>query len=118
MFPRDVEHLYAKSLEDLYEELGRAVVTSEFRKPLATREFAVRQGKSFISDHIDKLKAKVCVDWHYCNKRNDYGNFQALAYAIAPLVSSVVGVPATTAMIVALILIKIGLDDLCKCPGA
>ncbi len=65
----------------------------------------------------EKVIEKICRDWNYCGKRSEYDDFRALAYAIAPLVSSVVGVPATTAMVVTIILIKMGLDKLCNCPA-
>jgi hypothetical protein len=112
-----IEQLLSKSLEDLYEELGRSLITPEFpRAATVTRQNAVQRGKSFVSGSLEKLRAKVCVDWRYCSKRGEYGDFQSLAYAVAPLVSSVVGIPATTAMIVAIILIKSGLEKLCNCP--
>jgi hypothetical protein len=113
----NVEHLLSKSLDDLYEELGRSLISPEFPTTASiTKQNAVQRGKSFVSGSLEKLRSKICVDWHFCGKRNQYGDFQSLAYAIAPLVSSVVGVPATTAMIVAIILIKSGLEKLCNCP--
>ena len=114
----NVEHLHSKSIDDLYEELGRSLIAPEYPRVTAiTKQVATQRGRAFVSGSLDKLKTQLCVDWHYCNKRNQYGNFQAIAYAIAPLVSSAAGVPTATAMIVAIILIKIGLDDLCKCPS-
>jgi len=112
-----VERLLAKSIDDLYEDLGRSLISPEFPSTASiTRQNAVQRGKSFVSSSLEKLRGKICVDWRYCGKRGDYGDFQSLAYAVAPLVSSVVGVPATTAMIVAIILIKSGLDKFCNCP--
>ncbi|OLE85806.1 MAG: hypothetical protein AUF79_16110 [Crenarchaeota archaeon 13_1_20CM_2_51_8] len=112
-----VENLLSKNIDDLYDELGRSLIAPEFSKAgSVTRQNAVQRGKSFVSGSLEKFRAKICVDWHYCGKRGEYGDFQSLAYAIAPLVSSVVGVPATTAMIVAIILIKSGLERLCNCP--
>ncbi len=112
-----VEHLLSKNLDDLYEELGRSLIAPESPKTTSvTTQNAVQRGRSFVSGSLEKLRAKICVDWHFCGKRNQYGDFQSLAYAIAPLVSSVVGVSATTAMIVAIILIKSGLEKLCNCP--
>jgi hypothetical protein len=112
-----VEHLLSKSLDDLYDELGRSLISPEFPATASiTRQNAVQRGKSFVSGSLEKLRGKICVDWRYCSKRGEYGDFQSLAYAVAPLVSSVVGIPATTAMIVAIILIKSGLDKLCNCP--
>jgi hypothetical protein len=112
-----VERLLSKSLDDLYDELGRSLISPEFPATASiTRQNAVQRGKSFVSGSLEKLRGKICVDWRYCTKRSEYGDFQSLAYAVAPLVSSVVGVPATTAMIVAIILIKSGLDKLCNCP--
>ncbi|HVH15641.1 MAG TPA: hypothetical protein VNA15_07995 [Candidatus Angelobacter sp.] len=112
-----VEHLFSRSLDDLYEELGRSLISPEFPATASiTKQNAVQRGKSFVSSSLEKLRRKICVDWRYCGKRGGYGDFQSLAYAVAPLVSSVLGVPATTAMIVAIILIKSSLDKLCNCP--
>jgi hypothetical protein len=111
-----IELLLSKSLEELYEELGRSLISPEFpMTATVTRQNAVQRGKSFVSGSLEKLRAKICVDWRYCGKRTEFGDFQSLAYAVAPLVSSVVGVPATTALIVAIILIKSGLEKLCNC---
>ena len=113
----NVQQLLSKSLDDLYEELGRSLIAPEFPATTSiTQQNAVQRGRSFVSSSLEKLRSKICVDWHYCSKRGEYGDFQSLAYAVAPLVSSVVGTPATTAMIVAIILIKSGLDKLCNCP--
>jgi hypothetical protein len=115
----DIQRLSSRSIDDLYEELGRSLVSGEYaRTPTISREVAVQRGRAFLSGNSDKLNAKICVEWRYCSKRADYGTFQSLVYAVAPLVSSVVGVPAATALIVAIILVKVGLDDLCKCPNA
>ena len=113
----NVEHMLSKSLDDLYEDLGRSLISPEFPTTASiTKQNAVQRGRSFVSGSLEKLRSKICVDWRYCSKRSDYGDFQSLAYAVAPLVSSVVGIPATTAMIVAIILVKSGLDKLCNCP--
>lgn len=112
----DPVRLYAMSTDDLYEELGRAVTVADYpRGGAIARPLAIERGRAFLSNSLGKLKTKICADWQYCNKRGAYGNFQSLAYAISPLISGVVGVPSATAMIVAIILIKIGLDDLCNC---
>lgn len=113
----DVERLSSKTIDDLYEELGRSLIAPDYPSTgSVTKQNAVQRGRSFVSGSLEKLRAKICVDWHFCGKRSEYGDFQSLAYAIAPLVSSVAGVPATTAMIVAIILIKSGLEKLCNCP--
>ena len=118
MSPTEVSRLNSKNIDELYEELGRARMTPEYPSGRTiARPVAVERGRSFLTSSLNGLKAKICVEWHYCSKRNDYGNFQSLVYAVAPLVSSVVGVPVSTALIVTVILIKIGLDDLCKCPN-
>jgi hypothetical protein len=114
--PSSIEPLLSKSVDDLYEELGRSLISPEFPSTTSiSRQNAVQRGRSFVTGSLEKLRGKICGDWRYCSKRGEYGDVQSLAYAIAPLVSSVVGVPATTAMIVAIILIKSGLDKLCKC---
>jgi hypothetical protein len=118
MSSSDIQRLSSRSIDNLYEELGRSLVSGEYAKtPTISREVAVQRGRTLLSDNSDKLKAKICVDWKYCSKRSEYGTFQSLVYAVAPLVSSVVGVPVSTALIVAIILIRVGLDDLCKCPN-
>ena len=115
----DFQRLSAKSIDDLYEELGRSLVAGEFAKTATvSKQVAIQRGRSFLSANSDKFKSKICVEWKYCSRRADYGTFQSLVYAVAPLVSSVVGVPAATSLIVAVILAKAGLDDLCKCPNA
>ncbi len=112
-----VQNLLSKNLDDLYEELGRSIIAPELpRTGSVTRQNAIQRGRFFVSGSLEKLRDKICVDWRFCSKRAEYGDFQSLAYAIAPLVSGVVGVPATTAMIVAIILIKSGLEKLCNCP--
>ena len=119
MSSNEINQLQSKKIDDLYEELGRALMISEYPSGYAVaRTLAVERGRSFLKGVLDRLKAKICTEWRYCNKRADYGNFQSLVYAVAPLVSSVVGVPASTALIVAVILVKIGLDDVCKCSKA
>lgn len=118
MSASEISRLQSMSLNDLYGELGRALIVAEFpRKAPIEKSVAIDRGRAFLDTSLEKLRAKICVDWRYCNKRSDYGNFQTLVYAIAPLVSTVVGVPASTALIVAVILTRIGLDDLCKCPN-
>jgi hypothetical protein len=115
--PSSIEQLLSKSLDDLYEELGRSLISPEFPSTTSIiKQNAIQRGRFFVTSSLEKLRGKICGDWGYCSKRGEYGDFQSLAYAIAPLVSSVVGVPATTAMIVAIILIKSGLDKLCRCP--
>ena len=119
MSSNEILRLQSKKIDDLYEELGRALMISEYPSGhVVTKTVAVEKGRSFLTSALDRLRAKICTDWGYCSKRSDYGNFQSLVFAVAPLVSSVVGVPASTALIVAVILVKIGLDDLCKCSNA
>lgn len=118
MSEREISRLQSMNLNDLYGELGQTLMVAEFpRRGPIEKSVATNRGRAFLDMSLEKLRAKICVDWRYCNKRSDYGNFQTLVYAIAPLVSTVVGVPASTALIVAVILARIGLDDLCKCPS-
>jgi hypothetical protein len=114
---REVQRLYSLSIDDLYEALGRSAVSPEFGKLPPTKQLAIDRGQAFLAAQKEKLRTKICVEWHYCSRRSGYTDFQSLAYAIAPLVSSVAGVPVTTAMIVAILLIRIGLDDFCHCPS-
>ncbi len=93
------EQLHSKNIDDLYEVLGRSLVSPEYPgAAVVTKQVATQRGRAFVSGSLDKLRTKICVDWHYCDKRNQYVNFQALANAVAPLVSSAVGVPIATAM--------------------
>src|SRR5207245_11130492 len=94
-----IEQLLSKSLEDLYEELGRSLIAPEFPKTaIVTRQNAAQRGRSFVSGSLEKLRAKICVDWRYCNKRGEHGAFQSLAYSAAAMGRSRVGVPAVTAI--------------------
>jgi hypothetical protein len=113
----EIQRLNAMTTQGLYEELGRSIIVTELGRPEAvSRLAAIERGQITFSRLREKLLEKVCGEWNYCGKRAQYGDFQALAYAIAPLVSSVVGVPAASAMVVTIILIKMGLDKLCNCP--
>src|SRR5207245_10955284 len=108
-----VENLLSKNLDDLYEELGRSLITPELpRTGSVTRQNAVQRGKSFVSGSLEKLRAKICVDWHSCNKTSEYGDFQSLAYAVAPLVSRGAAVPSSRATSVTTIFVKCGLEQL------
>src|SRR2546428_5595322 len=114
----NIEQLLSKNLDDLYEELGRSLITPEFPKTSSvTKQNAVQRGKAFVSGSLEKLRSKICVDWHFCGKRGEYADFQSLAYAVAPLVSSVVGVPGTTAIILELVVLMSGLGKCCNCPS-
>ncbi len=112
----DVERLWSMTTPGLYEELGRSVIVTELGRPEAVSKVAaIEKGQATFSRQRERLLEKVCGEWNYCGKRDEYGDFQALASAIVPLVSSVVGVPAASAMVVTIILIKLGLDKLCNC---
>ncbi len=113
----DVERLWSMTTPGLYEELGRSVIVTELGRPEAVSKVAaIEKGQAMFSRQREKLLEKVCGEWNYCGKRDEYSDFQALAAGIAPLVSSVGGVPAASAMVVTIILIKLGLDKLCDCP--
>ncbi len=115
--PGEVERLWSMTTQGLYEELGRSIIVTELGRPeTVSRLAAIEKGQTMFSRLREKLLEKVCGEWNYCGKRAQYGDFQALAYAVAPLVSSVVGVPAASGMVVTIILIKMGLDKLCNCP--
>src|SRR5437879_13640381 len=93
-----VQNLLSKNLDDLYEELGRSIIAPELpRTGSVTRQNAVQRGGFFASGSLEKLRAKMCVDWRFCSKRGEYGDFQSLAYARAPVVAGVAGVQATPA---------------------
>lgn len=115
----DLTRLQSMSTHDLYEELGRALVSPE--TPIGgpvPKQVAVERGQLFLATSREKLKTKICVEWDYCSKRSSYGSVQALVYAVSPLISSEVGVPAATAIIVAMILVRMGLDHFCNCPSS
>ena len=115
--PGEIQRLYAMTTQGLYEELGRSMIVTEFGRPEAvSRLAAIERGQITFSHLREKLLEKVCREWNYCGKKTQYNDFQALASAIAPVVSSVVGVPATSAIVITIILIKMGLDKLCNCP--
>lgn len=54
-----IEQLLSKSLEDLYEELGRSLIAPEFPKTATiTRQNAAQRGRSFVSGSLERLRAK------------------------------------------------------------
>ncbi|HYY90642.1 MAG TPA: hypothetical protein VE955_01495 [Candidatus Dormibacteraeota bacterium] len=118
MSSAELTRLSSKSIDDLYEELGHVIVAPEYPKGAAvSRQVAVQRGRSFLSGAMDSLRNKICSEWHYCSKRGEYSTFQSLVSAIAPLVSNVAGVPASAVMIITVLLVKVGLDNLCHCPS-
>ena len=112
----EIQRLYAMTTQELYEELGKSIIITESSRPEAVSRLAVIEKGQITFSHLrEKLLEKVCREWNYCGKKAQYEDFRALASAIAPVVSSVVGVPAASAMVITVILIKIGLDKLCNC---
>src|SRR5207302_10516538 len=105
-----VQNLLSKNLDDLYEELGRSIIAPELpRTGSVTRQNAVQRGRFFVSGSLEKLRAKICVDWRFCCQSGEYGDFKSLAYAFATIVTVVVGCLLTAAMLDALLLIMVRL---------
>ena len=112
----EIQRLSAMTTQELYEELGKSIIITQSGRPEAVSRLAgIENGQITFSHLREKLLEKVCREWNYCEKKAQYEDFQALASAIAPVVSSVVGVPAASAMVITVILIKLGLDKLCNC---
>src|SRR5207247_1191594 len=64
------EQLHSKNIDDLYEVLGRSLVSPEYPgAAVVTKQVATQRGRAFVSGSLDKLRTKICVDWHYCDKR-------------------------------------------------
>src|SRR5437899_10920114 len=97
-----IEQLLSKSLEDLYEELGRSLIAPEFPKTATmTGQNAAQRGRSFVSGSLERLRANICAVGRYCNKRSESGGFQSIAYTVVPVVARVLRVLDITAMLAA-----------------
>src|SRR2546427_12564772 len=108
-----VQNLLSKNLDDLYEELGRSIIAPELpRTGSVTRQNAVQRGRFFVSGSLEKLRAKICVDWRFCSKRGEDGDFPSRPDAIARLASSGAGVPATPRIVLPIIATESGLGTL------
>lgn len=72
--------------------------------------------QSIFSKSKGGLSHQICVKWDYCSKRTQYKNKVMLANAIVGAINFVLkDVPLTVLYAIAFILIKMGLDDFCKC---
>src|SRR5207244_11578013 len=81
------EQLHSKNIDDLYEVLGRSLVSPKYPgAAVVTQHVATQLGSAFVSGCLDKLMTKICVDWHYCFKMDQYVTLHVSANAVALLV--------------------------------
>ncbi|SRR5712692_4461261 len=134
---KSVEQLYEMRIGDLLAELGNEINKSRtFRQSLTSPSFAplfkdvqlfsprnmlsriqsVRLSRQVISKFTPTLRKKICADWDYCNKRNQYAGWKELTTAVSPLIATVTGLQGYALLIATVVVLKKGLNKLCKCP--
>lgn len=98
--------------EDLLEQLGEALLGSGPGFGPADVERSIRFARAWLEDRSEELKQRVCVDvWPSLEQE---GTFDTLtdAAAVADSLQTLLGKP--TAFIVAVILIRRGLESFCS----
>ncbi len=106
----DVQRYLDQPLDDLLEELA------------LYREQASGGPARGASDAWDKLapalRRRVCVEWNWCERRQDARTEESVT--LVTLVSQIVIPEAQVwqvpAVLIAVILVKKGLDAFCQCP--
>jgi hypothetical protein len=106
----DVKRYLDQPLDDLLEELAlyrEQATGGTLRGPSdAWREL------------VPALRQRICVEWNWCERRQD-NRFEE-NIALATLVSQIVAPEAQAwqvpAALIAVILVKKGLDAFCRCP--
>ena len=84
--------------KDLEERIARAIFNKTFSK------------------FKDDLRKKICVEWDYCRQRTKYKVGTDLAHGFVSLIPIVIGsISLVGAFGFSLILIRMGLDNFCRC---
>jgi hypothetical protein len=128
----DIRRLLSASEDDLYVLLsqcvhpdmgGQTVDVSLIYVSLFTdhlsRAIAVERGKEIFKRFSAQLRDKICKEWDYCARRDQFedSDSKALAGAVLPWAFQALGLAANalTVLIVVALLLKMGLGKFCKC---
>jgi len=121
------------SEDKLYEMIGEALLVQEFlKKPTKflesegirtvmnrTRKVESRKkGKIFVNKLRKRMFKKICVEAQACKwEKHVLKDTKGLVETLVPLIGSIIGftIPAI-AIAVAIIIIKRGVREFCKCP--
>ena len=109
----ELAELSSKDVDELYVLLAQSDPANS--EVLFSAEEARENGRRTFERLCGPLRARVCVDWRYCEKRatGAFGDRLTLTAAVADLIVTVVGgIPAGT---VATLAVKLGLAELCGC---
>jgi len=105
----ELQRYLAHPLDDLLQEL---TIHRELATGGATR------GQDEWEKLVPALRQRVCVEWNWCERRQD-ARFEE-RITLATLISQIVAPEAqlwqVPAALIAVILIKKGLDAFCDCP--
>ncbi len=61
------------------------------------------------------LYQKICVDWKYCEKKDNSKSLPEIIGGLADFISSALGVP--TPYTISILIVKFGFDKICNCEG-
>lgn len=123
------------SEDKLYEMIGEALLAQEFlKKPMkflesegiknvmqkTRKEDSRKRGKIFVNKLRGKMFKKICVEAQACKwEKHVLDDKKGLVVALVPLIGSIMGItiPAI-AIAVAVIVVKKGIREFCKCPAS
>jgi hypothetical protein len=103
----EVARYLARDQDDLLDELSVYAEAS-----------GVTKGPTETWKQIEpRLRQAVCQDWNWCQRRQDnrFDDKITLAFALAQLLTATTLPWSLPAALVAVILVKFGLDKFCKC---
>lgn len=116
----DVARLLDEHEDDLFAQLGFSYGRGDsrsvsFRDAGVNPEVEKRKGQALFDQLLPTLKQRLCVEWGACSRiaSGKYPSASELVLAVAEiLVQTLTGFPV---MIVSVLLVKIGLRQLCEC---
>ncbi len=108
-----VQAYLARSLDELLVELD----SYQAEAGRVMRGGATRGLGSLWNSLQPSLRQKICVEWNWCERRQDYTfqNQEALAIVLAEILSNRFMPQNVPVVLLASIMVKLGLDKFCDC---
>ncbi len=110
---KEISNLFHQDIDELSALLGQSDPGAE--DTLYSFDAARQRGEEILSDLAASLRAKICKEWEYCERREakSFDDDVTLATAVAGLI--VKGIGSLPATVIATIMVKRGLDAFCEC---
>lgn len=108
-----IENLLSKEIVELYMLIAQT--DPAYSDVFFTPREAYTKGQESMNRLSKQLYQKICVEWNYCHRRHDtdLSDNMLLVAGVSDLILGIVGeIPAT---IIAVLIIKKGLNRFCKC---